>query len=245
MPLRAICEAAGVVQADGTSDLARGLGPLGIVRTGLGTYRINLLPARSLVFNEAFISVEPLVNNISHSVTFIDAVTYEVQFGSPEVQVTSFFMGTDYDASLGDYRVLDLGASGSGRFTFIIPDDFNSLIDIRTIASPEAGANGPGKDIDLFSEYGNNGEVINNHAESDVVSTFEIAAVALTWGGYSLSSVFSTLAAQDRCGVRVVHNALGASVSYIGIELTYQPASALMDTPWMFEIKRVTYGETD
>ena len=122
------------------------------------------------------------------------------------------------------YRTRNIGATGAYRFTFIVPDDFLSLVSIRLIASPRSGAEGSGKDIDLISSYGADGEAINNHSESDTSSTYQIAASAGTFGFLDLSSVFTGLAAGDRCGVFVDHKAIGGSVDYYKIELKYNRA---------------------
>ena len=129
----------------------------------------------------------------------------------------------DYSANNGDYRVRSVGGSGSHRFDFTVPDDFNTLVSIGLVAFPAAGATGAGKDIDLDSEYGNLplGETKNNHTESDTTSTFTIPAADVLFE-LDVSSVFSIgLQAGDTAGVFVDHNGIGGSIFYFAIRLVY------------------------
>lgn len=122
--------------------------------------------------------------------------------------------------SLGDFKVLSIGASSSNRFTFNIPPDFVTLQKLVLIYSAASGANGSGKNIDLTSDYGAISEQYNNHSESDTSSTYTIEAVG-EMAELNISGVFSSIAAGDYCGLLVSHSAIGGSIDYLGTLLEY------------------------
>jgi len=133
-----------------------------------------------------------------------------------------FLSSTNYANDNSDYRTKAVSATGGARFTFKIPDDFNSLTSIYLIGQVSVGAAGSGKNIDLSSDYGAAGEALNQHSETDTTTTYDFT-------GYSgqnnsiidLSVVLSSLAAGDYVGIFVDHNAIGGGIDYLGIKLLY------------------------
>ena len=123
--------------------------------------------------------------------------------------------------SLGDHIVLNVGASSGARFNFNVPHDFTSLTDLVLMAIPTAGSAGAGKGIDLFSDYGAVGESRTNHSESNTTITFDLTGTAEQHAEIDISSVFSVLAANDRCAIRFIHNAVGGAINYLGVRLRY------------------------
>ncbi len=81
----------------------------------------------------------------------------------------SAFQRSDYSGNLGDFRVRPVGSSGSHRFTFIIPDDFVSLVSLHLIGVPAAGAAQVNRDIDISSDYGGTDELYFTHSEMHFV----------------------------------------------------------------------------
>jgi hypothetical protein len=128
--------------------------------------------------------------------------------------------GTTYN----NYQVANVGSNGTENLDFVVPDDFGSVVKVYAIAAPLTGAQGAGKNIDLFSSYAQDGESVVQHQESDVVSTHQIQANADWWGGIDATGVFSNLSPGDRCGLEIKHNLIGGSVNYLGIAFTYTPA---------------------
>lgn len=134
-----------------------------------------------------------------------------------------FLACTDYNGSLGNYRVRSIAGTGSHRFTFPgIPDDFNSLISINLVGIVSAGAAGSGKDIDIFSDYAADDEVYNNHTESDTTSTYDFTGKTNTKiDVIDLSGILVNLSAGDSFGIFVDHKAIGGTIYYLGIRLKY------------------------
>lgn len=125
------------------------------------------------------------------------------------------------NSNTGDFRTRSIGASGSWNFTFYIPHDFNSIIDLVAVAAATGGgAVGTGKDIDLSSDYGGIGEQGTVNSETDTASTYTIPAVGELFE-LDLTPVFSNLDPGDICGVNIDHNGIGGSVDYLGIRLRY------------------------
>ncbi len=119
----------------------------------------------------------------------------------------------------GSYARLQLAAAGNGFFTFRVPRDFIELLSLEAICIPGSGTGGSGKDIDLTSEYGAAGEAFDNHTEADVTTTQTF--IVETINEFSVSQVFSQLAAGDFCGLNINHTAVGGNVHYLGIRLRY------------------------
>jgi hypothetical protein len=129
-----------------------------------------------------------------------------------------FSTGLLYDANLGDFETLSQASNGSGRMTFSVPDDFVSLVSVAMVAIP-AGTNAAAN-IDLTSDYGAVGEAFNNHSESDAAITFNLVTNTMT--EMDVSSVFSSLAAGDKCGLFFNHQGIGITVHYLGVKLRYR-----------------------
>jgi hypothetical protein len=133
-----------------------------------------------------------------------------------------FIAGTDYNSNFGNFRTRSIAGTGVQRFTFHAPDDFGTLIKLRLIGIPSAGAAGINRDIDLTSDYGGLGQAYNFYSETDTTTLYDLSG---TSGEITevvdLSIVFSNLAAGQHCGVLVDHNAIGGAVDYLGIEFSY------------------------
>ncbi len=152
---------------------------------------------------------------------FQDGTVQEIARQNGELK-TCFTTGFDPAANKGDFQVLSVGSNGTGRFSFFVPTDFVTLVSLEVLFIAESGAAGAGKDIDLTSDYGADGESFNNHSESDAVTTYTLTADV--HDTLDISGVFSVLAASDICGIAVKHNAIGGSVSYLGTRLVYRTA---------------------
>ena len=126
----------------------------------------------------------------------------------------------DYNALLGHYRTRSIAGTGSHHFNFSVPADFGSLVELYLVGSPLATF--AAQDIDLNSSYGSVGESTTQHTEVDTVSTFSMTSGQ--WNKLDLSSVFSSLAVGDHCGVQIDHNAIGTTVHYKAVVMRYNPA---------------------
>lgn len=133
-----------------------------------------------------------------------------------------FWAATDYNANADglDFRARNVAGTGSHRFTFFVPFDAVTIIDVALIAISGLVVAAPAADIDLFSDYGTDGEQADNHSESDTTSTYVIPIQSELFE-IDISGVFSALAANDRCGIFVDHNSIGGDIDYIGLRLRY------------------------
>jgi len=131
-----------------------------------------------------------------------------------------FFGATNHDANLGDFRVQNLAATGSHRFTFHTPLDFTSLVKLVLLGVPTAGAAGAAKDIDLFSDYAGVGEAYNTHSQSDTTSTYNTGSANVIFE-LNIAPLFTSLAASDCAGIFVDHKSIGGTISYLGIVMWY------------------------
>lgn len=130
-----------------------------------------------------------------------------------------FVAATDYDDVIGDYRAFSQPASGDRNYTFKVPDDFDSLIDVSAIGIPDdvvAGGN-----IVLDSDYAQVTEAFNTHSENDTLDPTTIYTAANVITALPLTSVFSALSAGDLCGIEIAQNGLAVSVYQLGILLRY------------------------
>lgn len=132
-----------------------------------------------------------------------------------------FYSATDYSGNRNDYRGRNIAGSGSHRFTFYVPDDFESLDTLVLVGI--AAATVVDVDIDLHSDYALAGQDSQVNSESDVVSTFSFTVNEIT--EQDITTVFSNLAAGHYCGIFVDHNAIGTTVTYLGIRLRYRRAT--------------------
>lgn len=131
------------------------------------------------------------------------------------------FFRSDYNSNNGSYRVRNIGGSGAHRFSFRIPENFQSLNSLKLIGIISSGAAGSGKDIDLISEYAAIGEDKSINGESDVATVYDFTGLDDEFAEIDISGVFTGISAGDKCGLEVDHNGIGGGIDYIGIELLY------------------------
>jgi len=120
----------------------------------------------------------------------------------------------------GNFDTNLVGGTGARRFVFHVPHDFTSLVECKVVGIPSSGAAGPDKDIDLYSDYGANGEAYNTHDESDTTSLYTIGTADTIWE-LDVSSVLNNISANDYVAVEVDHKGIGGGINYIGIRLRY------------------------
>ena len=74
-------------------------------------------------------------------------------------------------------------------------------------------------DIDLDSSYALIGEDRTTNQESDTTTTY--SATANIMSELDISGVFSSLAANHKCGLRIVQNNIGSTIKYLRLEGRY------------------------
>lgn len=128
------------------------------------------------------------------------------------------------DNFIGSFPVHTGGANQETRFTFEVPSDFKQLISVGVVGIPSAAAAGPARDIDLTSNYAQPGEAYNNHVQTDLATVYDLTGTANTIYAIPATAVFTALSPGDHAGLLVKHNAIGGSIEYVGIDLTYYTA---------------------
>lgn len=132
-------------------------------------------------------------------------------------EAKSIFFPVDQDANFLDYRVQSVPGSGSFNSTFKIPDDFKTLTKLVFQLHMTSTINDV--DIDLFTDYAQDGEAGDANSESDTTSVYSFNAAIFQ--ELDISGVFSSIAAGHVCGIEVDHNSIGATGHYFGVILEY------------------------
>ena len=127
------------------------------------------------------------------------------------------FFSPQESGAFGLYRVRTVGSTAAFDFSFAVPDDFGSLVELVAVMSP--GSTNAAAAINLASEYGAEGESVVQHAEVDTTQTYNVTIGQ--WEALDISSVFSQLAAGDRCAVEMDHQATGGVSDYLYIRMRY------------------------
>lgn len=153
----------------------------------------------------------------SASPTFASVVTTKTMF-------FSFIKSTlqaNFD-TVNFYSGQRLDTSSTGFVSFFVPQDFTTLTKLVLKGYPfDAGGAGAGKDIDLFSSYGGNGESNTIHSGSDTASTYNTGSLNVFFE-IDISGLYSSLAANDIGALKILHNTVGGNIFYIGILMEYQ-----------------------
>lgn len=127
-----------------------------------------------------------------------------------------FSAGNDVTQENG-YACRSGGSTAITYFSFVMPHDFTSLTSLEVICFSDA--NIVSGDIDITSNYGAVGEAISTHTEIDDTSTYNFTADEMK--ALDASGIFTSVAANDVCGLTVDHNGVGTTVNYLGIKLRY------------------------
>ena len=128
-----------------------------------------------------------------------------------------FSPGANSSIAWGQHNTVAVGANAALNMEFQVPTDFNSLVSISAIIIP--GATNAAADIDLSSTYAALGEAYTNHAETNVAITYNLTINLIT--ALDISSVFTSMATGDFCGINLKQNSIGATSHYLGLLLTY------------------------
>jgi len=150
----------------------------------------------------------------------LDGAPFEVvQVGA--APAVSRFFPANYNQNAGRFRVRTQNSNGDFNYTFVVPDEATTVISIDLIGfASSGGATGPNKNIDLFSEFGGNGQPRNLNAQADTGTLYTIPPVNELFT-IDLLPVFVGVAGGDRCGIEVDHTNVGGNISYLGINISY------------------------
>lgn len=128
-----------------------------------------------------------------------------------------FLPNTNSSAAKGDYTVAAIGANASLNLTFHVPADFVTLVSLKVFFI--ANGNVVAETIDLNSDYGLLGQVLDFNSESDLGSALNASTDTIE--EKDISSVFSSLLPNHICGLTWKNNSVGTGINILGIELRY------------------------
>jgi len=150
----------------------------------------------------------------------LDGAPYEtVQVGA--TQTLSRFFPANYGQNSGRFRVRIQGNNADFNYTFVVPPEAVTVVGIDMIAySTAGGASGPNKNIDLFSEFGGDGQPRNLNAQADTGTLYTIPPVNELFT-IDLLPVFVGVSPGDRCGIEIDHTGVGGNIAYLGINVSY------------------------
>ena len=132
---------------------------------------------------------------------------------------TKFFsVGPGSQTAAQDFYSIRSATSTSNTFySFSIPHDFTSLISLVVVFWPNTTI--ASVDIDLFSSYALIGEDRTTNQESDTTTTYSATVNILS--ELDISGVFSSIAANDKCGLQIIQNSIGSTLKYLKLEGRY------------------------
>ncbi len=154
-------------------------------------------------------------------VEIISLSTEEFFTDFPNEIVVADHTPLDYNAIISNYRCRLSNTNGSTRFTFPINSCYikGTTSRFEMIAlSGTAGAEGPNKDVDLFSSYSKVGEDKDFHTESNTTSLYNYGSVLGEKFAIDISTVFSDIDPSDTCGLYIVHNNIGGAACYLEVQ---------------------------
>jgi hypothetical protein len=149
-------------------------------------------------------------------------VNYDNTTGIISYQTRSFFSPAETAANFNNRRSRTVSGSGSFRFNFFVPNDFNLLVSAYVIGYPTAGAAGPGKNIDINVEYTTTaGSLFNQFSASDTTSIYDLTGLTNRQFRLPITNLLINLAPSTEGGILVTHNAIGGDIDYIGVLVVY------------------------
>ncbi len=142
----------------------------------------------------------------------------------PELLPTKqvFFPVQDASGSFATFRTANIGQNADFDFNFIVPFDFQSVGTIHAVGIANANG-GAGAIFNLESNYGNFLTGAHNDNNETDLTAFNLSAASGKFILVSLTTVLSSLVADHVVGVNIDHAAIGTTISYIGIRMTYLP----------------------
>lgn len=165
---------------------------------------------------------QPLGTGTDHAVATVGAAGFmsaadKVVLNGLATRNKFFKFSGNAATDVGDYSSLSLGSNGSVNITFEFPDDFTTLQELCVVGIPVSTF--VAKDIDLTSDYAALGELYNNHQGSDTTTTY--SGTADTILEYDATALFGSASAGDYAGLMIKHNAIGATIRYLGLRMRY------------------------
>ena len=97
-----------------------------------------------------------------------------------------------------------------------MPHDFSKVESAKIIIVPQVTGN---YDIDISSNYAQEGESYDTHTESETANTYDLTENILT--SIDIKSILSSLSAGDYVGIEIKNNDTTNDIHVIGLRLNY------------------------
>ena len=111
------------------------------------------------------------------------------------------------------------GTGGDHLFSFALPADFASFYKVTATILPNSTATG--KDIDILFGWGTAGELYTANSVSDLSSLYNFVADTLQRLDITPLLMTGSAAAEDTCGIRFRHQAVGQTLYYLCLAVEY------------------------
>jgi len=140
-----------------------------------------------------------------------------VAFG--QAGVKHLFIGAPAPSpgTIGDHIGNTVPINGTARMEFRVPADFTSVVSLEMLIIP-GGDVAAGATLTLNSDYGSPGELYDAHSESD---SFAYVSTLNVIKSIDVSSVFSSLADFDVCGLKVDNSSVTGGYLLLGLIFGY------------------------
>lgn len=186
-----------------------------------------------LVLNGINYSIEGThYNRTGNSLTWLnpDGITLQTNDSFQAVYntngVSGIIMQQDFNATyngeLGEHAVSEVPSNGSQFLEFNTPDDFGTLISLKIYYTPSAGAAGPNKNVDIYSNYAPVGQIYNFYAEQDTTTIYDLTGQANLINSFEISGLYTNLGPSMQCGFHFDSNQAGGIIYIYRIELIYR-----------------------
>src|SRR4030042_5284180 len=135
----------------------------------------------------------------------------------------SIFIPAQTDSALGNRRVQAVAGTGAYNFNFMFPLDFVEFGPsggIFVVGFPQTGVPGTDRDIDLNIEYDNGPNTSRTYYTTGDASTlYDLTGTLNVQWLLPFHTLISDPGAGKTGGINVDHNAIGGTISYIGVLL--------------------------
>jgi len=138
----------------------------------------------------------------------------------------SIFIPAQPDSALGNRRVQAVAGTGAYNFNFMFPLDFVEFGPsggIFVVGFTQSGAPGTDRDIDLNVEYDNGPNTSRTYyTTGDATTLYDLTGTLNVQWLLPFHTLISDPGAGKTGGINVDHNAIGGTISYIGVLLIYR-----------------------
>lgn len=132
------------------------------------------------------------------------------------IQVSIVYADGCSPTGKGDHPGYFAGQVDEVYYGFVVPSDFSSIVSAKVSM---IAASSTTYIPDIYSDYGASGEAYNAHSESKTDYSQALAADTIYF--WDISSILSSLAADDKVGIKVIHQNPARSAYWMELIVEY------------------------